>query len=264
MAQEQQQQELTPLVAMHPAPPPFYKNFTKQNVNELRTLRKEAGVSTISQSNRQTNGGQAQKHDIDILSLPPELRYLIPPRPPADGTYTTFGQSQSLNPSDPTLASRDIAQLYPTHPSILSNPQPHLIALARSLLTKYLHILGVLAHDPTAYEQSTQELEAIVTNMHDLINRYRPHQARESLILMMEERVERLRGECRGIDEGARKAGELLRGFEGDTKGRVGVEGEVGQRVEGDDGGGEEDEEVRRRVRQEGAWAALQQELGEG
>ena len=271
MAEQQQgqqpQEELVPIKTLFPAPPPFYKNFTKQNVNELKRLRKEADIPASgsgSQSQPQTNGEQPttdQKKDLDILSLPPELRYFFLPQPPPTETYTSFGLTQSLHASDSTLASRGIEQLYPSHPSVTTNPQPHLLALARSLLTKYLHILGVLSNQPEAYEESTKELETIVYNLHDLINRYRPHQAREQLILMMEERVERLRGEVRGIEEGERRARELVGGFAG--------EGEDGMVEDGQVDGGKEaaDGEQKKGVvekRQKDTWAALGREMEEG
>lgn len=270
MAQEQQSQQpqeeqLAPLSTVYPQPPPFYKNFSKQNVSELRRLRKEAGIPPSGPTPQgQTNGDDSngeQKKDIDILSLPPELRYLIPPAPPADGNYTSFGQSNSLHPKDPNLADLEIEQLYPDHPSVHKNPQPHLIALARSLLTKYLHLLGVLSNNPEEYEQCTKELQTIVYNMHDLINKYRPHQARETLILMMEERVDKLRGEIRGIDEGAEKAKELLRGFEGDAE-RMRGEADGGPKADERDGVGK-DAEGRTKARQMRAWDMLDQEMNE-
>lgn len=271
MTQPSQQDEemLTPMKAVWPAPPPFYKNFTKQNVNELRRLRKEAGVPSAGPSSHtQLNGEQAselERKDVDILSLSAELRYLIPPQLPTDGAFTIFGQPKSLQPQDPTLADLEIEQIYPDHASVHKNPQPHLIALARSLLTKYLHILGVLSANPTDHwEQSTKELEKIVYNMHDLINRYRPHQARESLILMMEERVERMREEIRGIEEGERKAREMVSVFEGSGQGG----GAGGPGVKEGDGQGRElkieDGEVNTKLRQERAWAMLNAEMGEG
>lgn len=267
MAQEQQPQQqeqlLTQLAALYPAPPPFYKSFSKQNINELKRLRKDAAVSAskAGQANGDQSNGEAKK-DLDILSLPPELRYLIPPQPPADGIYTSFGQQKSLEPKTFTLTDHGVEQLYPDHPSVHKNPQPHLIALARSMLTKYLHILGVLSNNPENYEQSTKELETIVYNMHDLINKYRPHQARETLILMMEERVEKLREEIGGIDEGAGRAKDLMQGFEGDAE-RLDQGGGERREEEGRDGKAK-DLEASRKVRQDNAWEALDREMGDG
>ena len=69
------------LSAAFPTPPPYYKHFTKQNVTKVRQIRKEAA----------TNANQ-----VDVESLPAELRYLIPPEPPADGRYKSFGAQHDV------------------------------------------------------------------------------------------------------------------------------------------------------------------------
>lgn len=71
--------------APFPTPPPFYRNFTKQNVSKLRELRKEAA------KNKSDGTDDSKTPEIDVLSLPSELRYLIPPEPPVDGRYKSFG-----------------------------------------------------------------------------------------------------------------------------------------------------------------------------
>ncbi len=43
-----------------------------------------------------------------------------------------------------------------------------------------------------------------------VINGYRPHQARETLILMLEEQLERVRGETRGVGEAVGRAREVV------------------------------------------------------
>jgi len=73
------------LSAAFPTPPPFYKHFTKDNVSKLRELRKEASKNKVADADEST------RPEIDALSLPPELRYLVPPEPPADGRFRSFG-----------------------------------------------------------------------------------------------------------------------------------------------------------------------------
>lgn len=46
------------------------------------------------------------------------------------------------------------------------------------------------------------------------MNEYRPHQAREALILLMEEQVERGKAERKGMEELKAKVDEVLAGFE--------------------------------------------------
>ena len=76
--------------ASFPAPPPFYKHFTKENRNRLRDLRAKAEED----ANRPLDvAREAEGASLPLADLPPELRYLIPPAPPQDGIYLSFGES---------------------------------------------------------------------------------------------------------------------------------------------------------------------------
>lgn len=94
-----EQNQARMLSAAFPTPPPFYKHFTKANVSKLRELGKEATKNKTEGSEEE---GQAA---IDVLSLPTELRYLIPPEPPADGKYQSFGANYDVLPySSPKIS----------------------------------------------------------------------------------------------------------------------------------------------------------------
>ncbi|TKA26801.1 hypothetical protein B0A50_04247 [Salinomyces thailandicus] len=237
--------------APFPQPPPFYKHFTAQNQTELRRRQKQAEASATT-----TEDSRAPS-TLDLVSLPPELRYLLPPALPAATTTSTptlHTFSQPLNPSHPTnatLADLDIQRLYPSNPS---NPHPHLIALARSLLTTFLHLFGAQSQNAEVWEPDVKHLQALVANMHELINLYRPKQARETVILALEERAEGLRGEIKGIREGRVKAEELLRGLWEAGEEEVKEEARGHEAVQREEGG--------RKVRQREAWRVLEDELG--
>lgn len=86
-----------------------------------------------------------------------------------------------------------------------------------------------------------------------MINGYRPHQARETLILMLEEQLERVRGETKGIGEAVGRAREVV--------GRLGKEGagvvdddSIGKNVENRKSRGEWED---RRI-----WKILEKEAG--
>ncbi|KAK5113336.1 hypothetical protein LTR62_003435 [Meristemomyces frigidus] len=266
MADQNPQHQAERMKAPFPAPPPFYKHFTKQNLSELRKIRKEAGLPT-DHALTPTQDTQASTLALDLLALPTELRYLIPPSPPASRTHRSFGQARPLSAPPPTLSDPElnIEQLYPSHPNITLNPQTHLISLARSHLTTFLLLIGNLSVDASGgWEAPTRDLEVLVFNMLELINGYRPHQARETLILGMEERVRRVRGEIEGVRVGR----ERLVGLLGDVE-VGGGGGGGGSREEGIGGrGGEEGENervesekgVERRKRdQKAAWETLGQ-----
>ncbi|KAF7195526.1 Mediator of RNA polymerase II transcription subunit 7 [Pseudocercospora fuligena] len=242
--------ESKPMAALFPSPPPFYQHFTKQNLSRLRQLRKEAGVlDTTSDTSSQ------DKKDIDVLALPPELRYLVPPSPPSASKFNVFGAEVDLEASGPSLNTFDIEQLYPDTESAKLNPQSQLLAMSRSLLTTFLSLTGVLANDPEAQEPQLKHLQTLMYNMHDLINQYRPHQARESLIMMMEERVERVKAEVTRIDESKAKVEKLLQGL---------TDGELGYGVDSmtSSESKQNPEEARRKSRQRAAWKALEAEMG--
>lgn len=199
------QQTATPF----PTPPPFYKHFTKQNTSQLQRLRREQGHGKTRDDTR-----SAGEQDVDVLQLPSEFRYLIPPQPPTDGRWRSFGTSHDLNAHDPTLEENGVEQLFPDHPSVKLLPQPHLIALARSLLTTFLSMSGVLAQDPSLYEEKVQDLRTMAINMQNLIGSWRPHQARETLILLMEERLDKIRAEIKAVIEAQENVEQMLQGLQ--------------------------------------------------
>ena len=254
---ETQHQQATPMKAPFPAPPPFYKHFTSDNLAQLRRLRKEAGVPT----NRKVESSDDAQAEVDILSLPTELRYLIPPPPPSSTQpFHAFGFERSLAAPPPTLAEADIPQLYPDHPAVRLNPQAHLISLARSLLTTFLALVGNLAQNPgDGWEEETTDLKELAFNLLDLINQYRPHQARETLIMAMEDKLAKERREIEQVAELRKRVDEAMGGLE-EGAGAVRAGTDVGL------GGGEQGEgaDGKRKARQRAAWAALAQTTGDG
>jgi mediator of RNA polymerase II transcription subunit 7 len=247
-------QQQVQMKAPFPAPPPFYQHFTKQNLTELRRLRKEAGVPLDPEATAPVSTTEPRR-DVDILSLPTELRYLIPP-PPADGKFKAFGFARDLSAPERDLSDVEVEQLYPDHPAVRLNPQAHLVSLARSQLTTFLTLVGNLSQNPAeGWEPPTKALEVLTYNMTDLVNQYRPHQARETLILMMEERVERMRKEIAGIGEGRRKMEELMGAVQQD--GGVVVDGSSDMRGDAPVQEAASAEDDRRVAKQRAAWRAL-------
>lgn len=83
---EQHQSNL--LAAAFPAPPPFYKHFTPENIKRLRELQTEQ---------QDARGDEhISERTLDPSKLPLELSYLIPPSPPTAGTYRSFGDSYNV------------------------------------------------------------------------------------------------------------------------------------------------------------------------
>ncbi|KAL8803679.1 MAG: hypothetical protein Q9223_006089 [Gallowayella weberi] len=155
--------------AAFPAPPPFYKTFTASNLARLSSL-------------------QESNPSLTLLDLPPELRNLLPPLPPpSNQQYRTFGEVHE-NPPPPSTDAP------PKDP-----PNPHrLLKTTRQLLLAFLSVTHALAVDPDTWAPKWDEMRALNSEAHAVINEYRPHQARETLIHMMEEQVERCKMEAKG------------------------------------------------------------------
>lgn len=83
MADTQQQEEEQQLPTTFPAPPLFFKDFTPENIARIEELRAAKGQSKAFDP--------ATSLPVRILDLPPELRCLQPPEPPADGLYRCYG-----------------------------------------------------------------------------------------------------------------------------------------------------------------------------
>ncbi|MCJ1300769.1 Mediator of RNA polymerase II transcription subunit 7 [Hypocenomyce scalaris] len=218
------QQPTGAVSAAFPAPPPFYKHFTEQNLARLKELQESqlgSEPATDDPSNNSTKVPSASAHPL--TDLPPELRYLIPPSPPPSGEYKSFGDHYNISATVPSLSAQGIPQLYPSPPTPL-----HLRHITRSLLLNFLEFTHILATNPADYGAKWDDLRDLFLNAHHLINEYRPHQARESLILLMEEQVRRGREEVRGVREVKAKVEGILEGLEDTGKEGLGELERVG------------------------------------
>lgn len=73
--------------------------------------------------------------------------------------------------------------------------------------------MGIMSVNPEQYAEKIQDLRTLFINFHHLLNEYRPHQARESLILMMEAQLARSKAETKGIESMKAKVEGILAGL---------------------------------------------------
>jgi len=106
-----QQQQPGAISAAFPAPPPFYKHFTEQNLSRLRELQQQQ-----AQPDPPTADPTAASPPPKPLDLPLELRFLTPPDPPSSGIYRSFGDSYNASPS---------SRFPHPHPPLLTPPRTH-------------------------------------------------------------------------------------------------------------------------------------------
>lgn len=139
--------------------------------------------------------------------------------------------------------------------------------LAKSLLLNFLELLGVLSIDPIQVslrlppsllifpspptsmlqdkpqlthpgkaEEKLNDLRTLLINFHHTLNEYRPHQARESTIALMQEHLDRTRAETAAVREAVERTRRVIEGL-GSVE--VPPEGER-SKVEGGDAGARE------------------------
>ncbi|KAF9893187.1 Mediator of RNA polymerase II transcription subunit 7 [Aspergillus nanangensis] len=197
-----------PLATAFAPPPPLWKHFTAENVKRLEKIKKEA-------SKGQDGKPRLKKwspEELRALNLPSELRFLVPPEIPTKDHYNVFGEVQSLSTALPALTDQGITQLYPSPPTAESdrvatsepskplNHAYYLLKISKSLLLNFLEFVGVLSIAPEQFQDKVNDLRTLFINAHHLLNLYRPHQARESLITMMEEQLGRSKDEIQHMD----------------------------------------------------------------
>lgn len=272
-----------PALNPFPDPPPFFKYFTTENLKRLQDI--ENGASNGAETSHNTAGSGSKLSTEQILTLPAELRYLIPPPPPADDeSFHVFGETTKssgtnnftqmmsfiaarLGPPAYTLNDWSYTQLYPsstsdsttahsTHANI--DRQQYLNRFNRSIIIEFIRLLGIISLDPTSPHKDAvlKHILTLVCNMHALINEYRPHQARETLIGIMEEQVQRKKREIEGVKGMRDKVQGVLDGF------AKAIEGESERGGEVRDDKREAKSGDPRREKQRGMWDALDEVLG--
>lgn len=174
--------------SLYPPPPPYIKFFTDENVE----LARERTTKDKADSNR------------DEDKLESELDFLVPPPMPANDHYRAFGNVWQVKDSLPDLESMGLIQLYTSPKDFEGGTYQYKIQelrrLLKSLLLNYLELVGILSYNPQLYENKVEHIRVILVNIHHLLNAYRPHQSRESLIMLLEGQLEYKQNEIRNIE----------------------------------------------------------------
>lgn len=107
------------------------------------------------------------------------------PPPPIRDSYMMFGNKfQCDDLIIRPLESQGIERLHPMQ----FDHKRELKKLNMSILVNFLDLLDILIKSPGSIkrEEKLEDLKLLFVHMHHLINEYRPHQARETLRVMME------------------------------------------------------------------------------
>ncbi|ONK67699.1 uncharacterized protein A4U43_C05F2810 [Asparagus officinalis] len=131
------------------------------------------------------------------------------PPPPVDGAYPLFGATYTTDVVLPSLEDQGVRQLYPKGPTI--DFKKELRALNRELQLHILELADVLVERPSQYARRVEEISLIFKNLHHLLNSLRPHQARATLIHILESQIQRRKEAVEDIKRRREEAQKLLK-----------------------------------------------------
>lgn len=108
------------------------------------------------------------------------------PKPPAPitDTYSMYGNTFNNEDMIQSLESQGIRRLIPQH----SDRRKELKKLNHSLFANFLDLIDLLTHHPESQRRTEKidDLSLLFVHIHHLLNEFRPHQARETLRVLME------------------------------------------------------------------------------
>lgn len=81
------------------------------------------------------------------------------------------------------------------------------------MLLNFLELMGHMSLDPRFAEDKVSDIRTLFINFHHVLNEYRPHQAREQAISLMQDRLDKIRAETTAINAQVDKAKRVLEGL---------------------------------------------------
>lgn len=174
--------------SLYPPPPPYYKYFTDENLEKHRK-------ATEAQDQK---AEQEESTDDSLL----ELKLLTPPTQPEGDHYRGYGNLWSFEDKLPSLKDSGWRQLYGDDDEKITSQTKtkELHKLMDSLLLNFLELVGSVAVDPSQFPVKIEDLKLILININHILNTYRPHQTRESLIMLLRKHIDSKRLEIAEID----------------------------------------------------------------
>ncbi|XP_020420557.1 mediator of RNA polymerase II transcription subunit 7a [Prunus persica] len=135
------------------------------------------------------------------------------PELPPEGTYICYGGNYTTDDILPSLEDQGVRQLYPKGPNL--DFKKELRSLNRELQLHILELADILVERPSQYARSVEDISLIFKNLHDLLNSLRPHQARATLIHILELQIQRRKQAVKDIKRRREEAQRLLKDYIG-------------------------------------------------
>ncbi|OWZ16224.1 Mediator of RNA polymerase II transcription subunit [Phytophthora megakarya] len=112
--------------------------------------------------------------------------------------YHMFGSPYSTQDVVPDLLPHAEKKLYAKNDETV-HYKAEMKKINRSLLANFVELVDVLVKKPAMFNAKLDDVELLFLNMHNLINAFRPHQARETVIQMLKTQVQERRDAARDI-----------------------------------------------------------------
>ena len=238
---EEEQQQVS---ATWPPPPPFWKSFTPENIARIEDLRKETaerlniqdpstvhldglprGLRNLQPPAEPADGewrvfGARYRLKDELPRLEDgQIRRLFPEPEERDQDGKHFDRATILKRLAKSLLLNflELNGLLATQPEAVRHITQASIYPAASLAKHFsLHCIGIgvrVSNTDIQAEDKITDIRDLFINFHHLINEYRPHQARESLISLMQSQLDRRRAETNAIRDAVDKAERVLEGL---------------------------------------------------
>ncbi|CAK8696947.1 unnamed protein product [Clavelina lepadiformis] len=132
------------------------------------------------------------------------------PPPPLTDTYHMFGQP--CHEDDVIIRPLEMQGLPRLYPEVYDKRE-ELKKINVSILCNFLDLLDILVKCGVSQgrDEKIEDLNMLFINMHHLINEFRPHQARETLKVMMEMQKKNLHEEGDKLGKAMENSSEILR-----------------------------------------------------
>lgn len=183
--------------SLYPPPPPYYKYFTAENLARFEDWKAE---------------NSRDKPEDESILPPGELKLLVPPPVPSGTHYRGYGNLWLFEEKLPSLKDSGWKQLYADDDDTISSKKKieELHKLMDSLLVNFLELVGVMSVNPSEFHFKIEDLKLILININHLLNSYRPHQTRETLIMLLRKQIDSKRKDIVEIEDTSKKIRERI------------------------------------------------------